>query len=455
MSTHEDKRRSLQVTRDDSRPGRGPQRPPEAVVLEGLEGFGIPLAGHAQLSGKLGVDLSKVRVHADDRARNAAEELGAEAYTLGNRIAVRSANPSDELITHELAHVLQQGGGTGPRTASQSGPRRPSIGDGLAPSAHSAHASDPLEHEAAGLAGQLAGADPPRLSPATTAPQFELVTYSKPVSSSKTLGNREFQSTYTTTQSADAGAVRSALKDLIAAGQIGEISGDKYTYFFPETGCTQQAVETAFQAAAFPKATEMASALMAQHESLLFVGQTTQSVDYDFVGTQTKTTAKNSLTKQDERFMTEYEIGQADMVFAGSVALRKVRFIFGSVMSSDDIARTVFHNIYFPSTPDMPWIVHELVHVWQAERDHGWYIADALSHHAWAWIVEKYGLTYDPYDYGGEKYLTDARKKGKKLTDFAKEPQAAIIEEYYRRLTNPSAGTVTAFLPYVLDLQSS
>ncbi|VWX50903.1 DUF4157 domain-containing protein [Novosphingobium sp. 9U] len=66
-----------------------------------------------------GTDLSAVRIHADARADSAARALGAQAYTRGNDIVLSAAHRdlSDTsgraLLSHELAHVVQQRSGGG------------------------------------------------------------------------------------------------------------------------------------------------------------------------------------------------------------------------------------------------------------------------------------------------------------------------------------------------------
>ena len=61
-----------------------------------------------------GSDFSRVRVHADADAAASAASLGARAYTLGSDIAFAAGEyrprtqAGDELLAHELTHVLQQ-----------------------------------------------------------------------------------------------------------------------------------------------------------------------------------------------------------------------------------------------------------------------------------------------------------------------------------------------------------
>jgi hypothetical protein len=66
---------------------------------------------------RFGHDFSHVRVHTDSRAGEAAQALDARAYTVGADIVFGSNefDPStpngQELVAHELAHVVQQGSG--------------------------------------------------------------------------------------------------------------------------------------------------------------------------------------------------------------------------------------------------------------------------------------------------------------------------------------------------------
>jgi len=63
---------------------------------------------------RFGADLSAVRIHQDNLAAQANQEIGARAFTVGNHIALGAghrdnASASDRsLMAHELTHVLQQ-----------------------------------------------------------------------------------------------------------------------------------------------------------------------------------------------------------------------------------------------------------------------------------------------------------------------------------------------------------
>jgi len=77
---------------------------------------GKPIAPdlRAQAEQTFGVDLSRVRIHEDARARSWAEQLGAAAFTVGGDIYFGAGRYRPEsvggrrLIAHELTHVLQQ-----------------------------------------------------------------------------------------------------------------------------------------------------------------------------------------------------------------------------------------------------------------------------------------------------------------------------------------------------------
>ena len=81
-------------------------------------GRSLPDALVAQLSAELGADLSRVRIHTDGRAAEAAAALHARAFTIGEDIyfAASAYDPDSEagvrLIAHEAAHVAQTQRGT-------------------------------------------------------------------------------------------------------------------------------------------------------------------------------------------------------------------------------------------------------------------------------------------------------------------------------------------------------
>ena len=86
------------------------------IVHEGLRSTGQPLdqATRDFVESRFGHDFSDVRVHNDERAASQAEALSARAFTIGSDIHfgrseyAPGTDAGRRLITHELAHVLQQ-----------------------------------------------------------------------------------------------------------------------------------------------------------------------------------------------------------------------------------------------------------------------------------------------------------------------------------------------------------
>jgi hypothetical protein len=91
--------------------------PAPQSVHQVLSSQGRPLAAtdRSFFEPRLGVDLSAVRIHDDDRAAESARGIGARAYTSDSNIAFdgrmeTSSDSGRRLLAHELAHVVQQGG---------------------------------------------------------------------------------------------------------------------------------------------------------------------------------------------------------------------------------------------------------------------------------------------------------------------------------------------------------
>jgi hypothetical protein len=118
----------------------------EAAIAQ-TRGGGNKLDSRAQdkIGGALGDSLDDVRVHTDDQANALASSVSARAFTTGADVYFAkgeySPGSSDgqELLAHELTHVVQQRGApsSGPLTVSQPG--------------------DALEQEAEAAAGDVTG----------------------------------------------------------------------------------------------------------------------------------------------------------------------------------------------------------------------------------------------------------------------------------------------------------
>ena len=71
------------------------------------------------MESRIGHDFSRVRVHTDSRAAESARAVGALAYTVGRDVVFGAGQYAPEtragghLLAHELAHTIQQQGGSG------------------------------------------------------------------------------------------------------------------------------------------------------------------------------------------------------------------------------------------------------------------------------------------------------------------------------------------------------
>jgi hypothetical protein len=89
-----------------------------SIVNEVLGTPGQPLdsSTKAFFEPRFGHDLSKIRIHTDDRAARSAQSLTADAYTVGNHVVFGPGRyrpdslAGGRLLAHELAHTVQQGG---------------------------------------------------------------------------------------------------------------------------------------------------------------------------------------------------------------------------------------------------------------------------------------------------------------------------------------------------------
>lgn len=78
----------------------------------------LPAPLRRTLEPRFGHDFSRVRVHRDAQALQSAREVHAAAYTVGQRIVFGPGQYAPDtaagraLLAHELAHVVQQGGGS-------------------------------------------------------------------------------------------------------------------------------------------------------------------------------------------------------------------------------------------------------------------------------------------------------------------------------------------------------
>ena len=99
----------------------------DAGVQQGIQsarggGHSLPDAVRTQMEQSLRADFSGVRIHTGARADQLNQTLQARAFTTGQDIFFRRGeyNPSgqsgQQILAHELTHVVQQGGGSTPQS---------------------------------------------------------------------------------------------------------------------------------------------------------------------------------------------------------------------------------------------------------------------------------------------------------------------------------------------------
>ncbi len=87
---------------------RDPDAEVQAAAARGTQGAGGALPHKEEIQRSFGHhDISHVRAHTDGAAQAGAAEMGAEAFTVGDRVAFAGA-PSLHTAAHEAAHAVQQ-----------------------------------------------------------------------------------------------------------------------------------------------------------------------------------------------------------------------------------------------------------------------------------------------------------------------------------------------------------
>ncbi|HNC96244.1 MAG TPA: DUF4157 domain-containing protein, partial [Myxococcota bacterium] len=134
--------------------GSGKGLSQSSAVQQAFSGPKQEVPHRREMESAFGQSFSDVRAYTGAKANQAAEGMGASAFTLGTDVAFQSANPSKQTVAHELTHVVQQRNGT------ETGLRR-----------QSADTGDSLEQEAEevgrkvaeGKAAVVSGQDGPTL----------------------------------------------------------------------------------------------------------------------------------------------------------------------------------------------------------------------------------------------------------------------------------------------------
>jgi hypothetical protein len=88
--------------------------PPAVHEVLATSGTPLPAQERAFFEARFGHDFSRIRVHADSIAANAAKAVAAQAFTVGRHIAFAAGRfipgtvEGRQLLGHELAHAVQQ-----------------------------------------------------------------------------------------------------------------------------------------------------------------------------------------------------------------------------------------------------------------------------------------------------------------------------------------------------------
>ena len=151
------------------------------------------------------------------------------------------------------------------------------------------------------------------------------------------------------------------------------------------------------------------------------------------------------------RPMSEKERETAELVF-GSRAIRykDVRIASGGIWQlvfrlNNYRAFATWHTINIPAERmnNLPLIVHELAHVYQYERVGSVYIGQGLG------VQLRYGSK--AYDYGGADGLTTWLSAGRHYSDYNREQQGQIAQDYCQRILDDQ--NTAAYEPLINELR--
>jgi hypothetical protein len=156
----------------------------------------------------------------------------------------------------------------------------------------------------------------------------------------------------------------------------------------------------------------------------------------------------------ETRPLTVAEVAAAEAVL-GPKAVRygEVRLAHDGVLTwvfrvNGNRAFTAWHTVAMPrrertSNAYFALVVHELTHVYQYERVGTVYIGQALHSQS--------RMGREAYHYGGKDGLAQARAAGKRYSDYNREQQGQIAQDYHARLH--AHEDVTAYEPFIAELR--
>jgi hypothetical protein len=224
--------------------------------------------------------------------------------------------------------------------------------------------------------------------------------------------------------------------------------GDRDFFSLPTKGAAAVTeVEAALVAGGLPRPHELAVALADPHNAHLFTG-TEVALLHSLITIEVS--RQGNVLRQTDRPLTADEASQAHLVFVSGLDYSTVRIREDPILGAGNIARTLPDSINFPPGASLdpgylPWLMHELTHIWQYQ--HG----ISLPHTATTAFLCWAGV--QTYDYGGEAGLHAATAAGKRLSSFNTEQQGDIVRDYYLR-TMRGLNT-NAWAPFIAEIRTS
>ena len=132
-------------------------------------------------------------------------------------------------------------------------------------------------------------------------------------------------------------------------------------------------------------------------------------------------------TDEKPRELTQNEIDVAESVFGDMIDLGEVRIgeknWLARLLHGNHLVMTICNTIYGIDMPN-DTLIHELVHVWQYDKEHIDPASAALSHI----IASQEGETAELYFYSVDDIEDENRRT---LRDYGFEEQAAIVQDAY------------------------
>jgi hypothetical protein len=188
----------------------------------------------------------------------------------------------------------------------------------------------------------------------------------------------------------------------------------------------------------------MADALMDRHNATLFSAERFFE-NYILFWSMKHLLGKDSLIQTD-RPLTSGELTEARLVFGPGLDYSAVRITEDPLLGAFDTARTIPSGVNFPvgASRDpgyMPWLIHELTHLWQYQHGRSVFATGTRAILCWIHVSS--------YAYGGRPALSAATAAGKGLSSFETEEQGEIARDYYVALT--TGASVTEYLPFVAE----